>query len=95
MREAYLERKFVNAVKLIGGKAVKFVSPGNRGVSDRLVILPRGRTVYVETKAPGEPLAPLQQKWAEDLRKMGHKVYKIDSLADIDRFIAEQKEGGI
>ncbi|ASJ54217.1 nuclease [Brevibacillus formosus] len=89
MRESALERRLVREVEKIGGKAPKWVSPGNRGVPDRLVILPNGRTVYVEMKAPGEPLEPLQEKWAKTLRKLGHSVYKIDSNSGIDQFIAE------
>ncbi|MGG4397223.1 VRR-NUC domain-containing protein [Paenibacillus thiaminolyticus] len=89
MRESTLERRLVREVRRIGGRAPKWVSPGNRGVPDRLVILPGGRTVYVEMKAPGKPLQPLQQKWAKTLRQLGHEVYKIDSNDDIDRFIAE------
>lgn len=89
MRESSIEKRLVREVERIGGKAPKWVSPGNRGVQDRLVILPGGITVYVETKAPGKPLDPLQEKWAKTLRAMGHKVYKIDSVGDIDRFITE------
>ncbi len=87
MRESLLERRLVREVERIGGKVPKWVSPGNRGVPDRLVILPGGKTVYVEMKAPGKPLEPLQVRWAKILRDMGHKVYKIDSNEDIDRFI--------
>ncbi len=93
MRESFLERKLVDAVKRIGGKAPKWVSPGNRGVPDRIVILPSGRTIYVEMKAPGKPLEPLQKKWAKTLRSLGHRVYKIDSATDIDKFIAECQGG--
>lgn len=89
MRETTLERKLVSEVKKIGGQAPKWVSPGNRGVPDRLVILPNGRTVYVEMKAPGKPLQPLQKHWARILRGLKQSVYKIDSLEDIDRFIDE------
>lgn len=89
MRESTLERRLVREVKDIGGLALKWTSPGNRGVPDRLVILPNGRTIYVEMKAPGKPLQPLQAKWARTLRGMGHRVYKIDSHDDIDLFIAE------
>lgn len=89
MRESTLERRLVREVERIGGRAPKWTSPGNRGVPDRLVILPGGRTVYVEMKAPGKPLEPLQEKWARTLRKLGHEVYKIDSLDDIDQFIQE------
>lgn len=89
MRESSLEYRLVREVERIGGKAPKWVSPGNRGVPDRLVILPGGRTVYVEMKAPGKPLQPLQWKWAKMLKAMGHAVYKIDSVDDIYRFIQE------
>ncbi|MGG1601117.1 VRR-NUC domain-containing protein [Paenibacillus naphthalenovorans] len=89
MRESMLERRLVREVERIGGLAPKWVSPGNRGVPDRIVILPGGRTVYVEMKAPGKPLEPLQAKWARTIRKMGHRHYKIDTEEDIDRFIAE------
>ena len=93
MRESFLERKLRLAVAAVGGRAPKWVSPGNRGVPDRIVILPAGQTVYVEMKAPSEPLEPLQKKWAKTLRQLGHKVYKIDSEADIHRFIAACKGG--
>ncbi|QRG66943.1 VRR-NUC domain-containing protein [Brevibacillus choshinensis] len=89
MRESNLERRLVREVERIGGKAPKWTSPGNRGVPDRLVILPGGRTVYVEMKAPGKQLEPLQEKWAKTLRSLGHEVYKIDSVEGIEEFIQE------
>jgi len=89
MSESTLERRLVSEVKRIGGEAPKWVSPGNRGVPDRIVILPDGRTIYVEMKAPGKPLDPLQAKWARKLLGMGHRHYKIDSNESIDSFIAE------
>lgn len=89
MRESVLERKARLAVEHAGGKMPKWVSPGNRGVPDRLAILPNGRTVYVELKAPGKPLEPLQRKWRKELLSLGHQHFKIDSEADIDRFIQE------
>lgn len=92
MRESALERQLVRAVESIGGEAPKWVSPGNRGVPDRLVILPNGRTVYVEMKAPGKPLEPLQEKWRRTLIKLGHVHYKIDSQDSIKRFISEVRD---
>lgn len=93
MRESTLERRLVREVEDIGGVAPKWVSPGNNGVPDRIVILPDGRTLYVEMKAPGKPLKPLQAKWARKLLGMGHRHYKIDSVEDIERFIAEVSRG--
>ncbi|MFC5468430.1 VRR-NUC domain-containing protein [Cohnella suwonensis] len=89
MRESQLERRLVREVERIGGIAPKWVSPGNNGVPDRIVILPGGRTLYVEMKAPGKQLEPLQAHWARKLLGMGHRHYKIDSDEDIDRFIDE------
>lgn len=94
MRESFLERKLRLAVTGVGGRALKWVSPGNRGVPDRIVVLPYGQTVYVEMKAPGKPLEPLQEKWFRTLQGLGHKIYKVDSEADIERFIAECRGGG-
>jgi len=89
MRERVLEQRLVCEVKRLGGLAPKWASPGNRGVPDRIVILPGGRTVYVELKAPGRPLTPLQRKWKQKLEQLGHRHYKIDSVEDIVRFIRE------
>lgn len=93
MRESTLERRLVREVERIGGLAPKWVSPSNRGVPDRIVILPNGQTVYVEMKAPGKPLQPLQKWWATRLQRRGHRVYKIDSESDIKQFIKEVTSG--
>lgn len=89
MREITVEKYLVREVERIGGLCPKWVSPGNNGVQDRLAILPGGVTVYVEMKAPGKPLKPLQAKWAKKLRDRGHKVYKLDTKEDVDLFIQE------
>lgn len=89
MRESLLERRLVREIERIGGLAPKWTSPGQRGVPDRIVILPGGRTVYVEMKAPGRTLGPLQEHWKRKLERLGHGYYKIDSVEDIDRFIQE------
>lgn len=89
MRESTLEHRLVREVERIGGLAPKWASPSNRGVPDRIVILPGGRTVYVELKAPGRSLTPLQRKWKQKLEQLGHKHFKIDSVEDIEKFIQE------
>jgi len=93
MRESALERRLVCEVERLGGRAPKWASPGSRGVPDRIVLLPGGRVVFVEMKRPGGRMSPLQQKWARDLRALGHQVYVIDSHEEIDRFIREVAGG--
>lgn len=95
MRESTIEKYFRVAVERIGGLAPKWTSPGNRGVPDRIVILPGGRVVFVELKAPGRQLQPLQRRWAKTLRSLGHQVYKIESVDDIDRFIRVVMADGV
>ncbi|KEO84771.1 VRR-NUC domain-containing protein [Tumebacillus flagellatus] len=89
MRESALERRLVREVEKIGGECLKWTSPGNRGVPDRIVIVPSGRVYFVEMKAPGKPLEPLQERWAKRLKALGQKWYKIDSEIGIKRFIEE------
>ena len=95
MRESALEHRLVREVERIGGIAPKWTSPGNRGVPDRIVILPGGRTIYVEMKAPGKPLGPLQAHWKRKLQRLGHQYFKIASVEDIERFIDEVKVGEV
>ncbi|SFS01614.1 VRR-NUC domain-containing protein, partial [Anaeromicropila populeti] len=58
--EKRIEQKMTQEVKKLGGRAVKFVSPGWDGVPDRIVFFPGGRVAFVEVKAPGKKLRPLQ-----------------------------------
>ncbi len=71
--------------------ALKFVSPGMVGIPDRLILLPRGRIYFVELKAPGKNLRPLQVKRKRQLEALGFKVYVIDSYEKIQLFIDEVK----
>ncbi|UTG84518.1 VRR-NUC domain-containing protein [Bacillus paranthracis] len=89
MRESEVEGYLVKKIKQIGGLAPKWVSPGQRGIPDRIVVLPNGITLYVEMKAPGKKLAPLQELWAKRLTKLGHKAYMIDSKEEVDNFIGK------
>ena len=78
MREKIIERNLVQAVCRMGGLAPKFNSPGWAGVPDRLILLPDTRLAFVEVKAPGETLRPLQVKRKRQLETLGFSVYCID-----------------
>ena len=53
MKESYIESYLVRKVKEHGGLCYKFVSPGNPGVPDRLIITPTGKTIFVENRRRG------------------------------------------
>lgn len=83
MREKTVEQKLVRAVRIIGGIAPKFVSPGFDGMPDRLILLPGGVMAFVEVKAPGEKARPLQTARHRLLQRLGFKVYILDDPAQI------------
>ena len=89
MREKYIETKLVKAVKSMDGLALKFVSPGFDGVPDRLVLLPGRKIAFIELKAPGETLRPLQVRRKRQLEGLGFLVYCIDGPEQIGGIIHE------
>lgn len=89
MRENVIERQLAMAVKNMGGMAVKFVSPGLDGVPDRIVLLPNKKMAFVELKAPGKKLRPLQEKRRRQLEALGFPVYVIDGAEQIGGVLDE------
>ncbi len=90
MRESEVERYFVRRVKEAGGLQRKFVSPGHRGVPDRIVVH-RGSVYFVEMKAPGEDLRDDQSREHDKLREVGAEVHTLSSKNQVDYFIAWMK----
>ena len=89
MSEKNTEQKLVKAVKARGGIAPKFVSPGFDGVPDRIVLLPRGRIAFIELKAKGRKMRPLQVRRKRQLESLGFSVYCIDSPEQIGGILDE------
>lgn len=88
MRECELEKKLVKEIARMNGFALKFISPGNAGVPDRVILL-AGRTYFVEIKAPGKKLRKLQRHWKVKLEEQGYKVYVIDSEDSLELMLDE------
>ena len=84
MIEKQIERKLIEAVVSKGGIAPKFVSPGLAGVPDRIVLMPEGKVVFAEVKAPGKKMRPLQLRRKDQLEALGFKVCCIDSMESIE-----------
>lgn len=93
MRERSIETYLREQVRQAGGIAFKWVSPGNNGVPDRIVIMPGGRVVFAELKAPGRKPTQLQQYQHERLRALGCDVRVIDSREGVDTLIRELAGG--
>ncbi|SCK04334.1 VRR-NUC domain [uncultured Clostridium sp.] len=89
MEEQKIERRLKKEIELIGGKALKFVSPGVSGVPDRIVLLPGGKVVFIELKAPGKKLRPIQELRKKEFNKLGFDIRVIDSIEKISELIKE------
>jgi hypothetical protein len=83
--EKEIEEKLVKMVKRHGGLCLKWVCPGWSGVPDRIILLPGGRIVFVETKRPkGGKLSKLQLKWADWLTDLGFSYATAWNQWDLD-----------
>lgn len=82
--ESYLRIK----VRNMGGKAYKFVSPGNAGVPDRLVVIPGVEMFFVELKATGGKPTVLQEQKIAELDRLGQTVFIADSKESVDKILA-------
>ena len=84
--EASLEAYFRKSVKeKLGGHVVK-LAPTEKGVPDRLVMLPGGRLVLVELKADGGRLSPAQEYWHERAKDLGTEVVVLEGRGQIHQW---------
>lgn len=83
--EKAIEKYLVERVAMMGGLCLKYSNPGMQGYPDRIVMLPGGRTLWVELKSKGRKQTRIQQLRAEALRAVGQEVHVCDSRVAIDR----------
>ena len=82
--EKYLTHRVVEA----GGRCEKFIPEIRNGWPDRIVLLPGGVSVWVETKKPkGGKLEPLQIHAHKVLRSLGQDVEVCWTKAAADRIV--------
>lgn len=86
MREREIEQYFIRRVREAGGLQRKFVSPGVRGVPDRIVVHD-GNVHFVELKASGQLPRDDQRREHRRLQEAGARVWIIDSKEEVDYFI--------
>lgn len=85
--EASLEAHFNRQVRLaLGGRAVK-LAPTEKGVPDRLVLLPGGRVYLVELKTDTGRTSAAQDLWHERAAQLGTRVQLLVGRAGIDKWV--------
>lgn len=87
MRESMIEMFLKKRVEALGGQCLKQEWINTRGAPDRLVILPGGKIIMVELKAPGKLPEPHQARMHEKLRALGVQVEVIDSVEAVEDLI--------
>lgn len=87
--EADLEEQCRKLVIARNGEFLKFRSPGNKGVHDRLLVLP-GFVALVELKrSKRAKVQPLQDYWQDRLTQLGLRAYRVTCLGDFANILAE------
>lgn len=87
MLEKQVEQYLVKKIKALGGVPYKFTSPAHRSVPDRLILMPDGKSYFVELKRPGGKPTAGQQAEHERIKSLGHAVFVLDCPAAVDRFL--------
>lgn len=92
VRESKVEQYLVRRCEEHGWKCIKINSSYCIGLPDRLILLPHGKSVWVELKTDGGKLSEIQKYRHYELGLLGHKVRVVWSKAEADELISEIKE---
>ena len=86
--EGEIEEELVKQVRRMDGRCYKWVSPGNRGVPDRIVVLPEGVVVFVELKRKDGRVTALQERQIDRLLDMGCDARVVRGVEGLCGFLA-------
>lgn len=86
--ERDVERYLIKECEKRGWLCWKFVSPGRRGVPDRVVIR-HGGVAFVEVKRKGGRVSPLQLRRIDELARRGVPARVVETKGEIDEMIRE------
>jgi len=86
--ESEVEGHLRTRAEQVGGQCVKFLPDYKRGWPDRILLLPGGVSVWVETKRPvGGRLSASQLLAHEVLRRLGQRVELVWTKEEADRLV--------
>lgn len=87
MKESKIEAYLKKEITELNGLCLKWVAPGTRGVPDRIIIMPKGKTYFVEMKQENGRLDKLQQYVHKQFATRDHEVYVLWSKSDVNEFV--------
>ena len=80
MRESKIESKVKEYAESLGFLVYKFVSPGRRGVPDKLFVSPSGVMFFIEFKQLGKKPEPCQVREIGYLKDNNAYVFTVDNI---------------
>lgn len=83
-----VEQYLVDEIQKLGGKCLKGNPHNQRGMPDRICILPTRITIYVECKRPGRKPRPNQKHTLQEFSRMGHHAVYVATFSMVDNLIA-------
>lgn len=86
--EGTIEKHLLKQCKALKFMCLKFTSPGNNGVPDRVVIA-NGQTVFIELKRPGAGPRRLQREVIAEMRSHGAAVHVANTIDQVDDLLGE------
>lgn len=93
VKETVIEKHLTQCVKMRGGICEKHVSPGRKGVPDRLVTWPDGTMQLVETKRPkGGVLSPSQKRDHERRARKRVHVRIVSTKAEAEDYVMAERK---
>lgn len=87
--EKVLEAELREQCKALGWMCIKLTSQYQRGLPDRLILMPGGRVCFAEIKTTGKKPTALQRVTHERLRALGYRVEVVDTTESLDNLIVE------
>ena len=85
--EKIIEKYLHDRVTEVGGTTFKFVSPGMKGVPDRVCLHPAFGVAFIECKTKAGKLSIHQRKCFARISAAGSMVFVINSKSAVDNFI--------
>jgi hypothetical protein len=82
VKESRVEQVLREQIKDRGGWAIKLL-PSVSGLPDRMILLPGGRLLFVETKSPTGTVKPHQTVVHDRLRRLGFEVLVLSTTESV------------
>lgn len=89
MKESVIESRLVREVRKRGGLCYKFVSPGNNGVPDRIILTPDGRVYFAELKTETGVTSKVQDFQIARIRAVNGNVRVLKGMDAVLAFLEE------